>query len=444
MSEATAVETMPVQVTDGTIAAINLNSALAQSWGRFWQAPLQPGIAERLVEQELLNAQFLGDLGAYGRLEQMVSHLLRIDSTSARTALVDAQVAASTHRFADARAGLAQAMERGAPAGATDRLAMSIDQACGTELDALLETRLRLAAQSGRLEDWMPLGALLADLREFDEAEQAYCRALDAYSDVSPFAVAWVFFQLGVLWGELVPEPQAERAARWYSKAIAYLPDYVKARVHLAEIRLGQGRHADARTALVPALASGDPQASLASLGCVAGDGTACRGRGPIECRQERLRVFAGQTPACVRGPRRGVLRCQWKRRTQGARAGEDRCRESTHAARLRAGPCSRAGRGRHAGGARTSHCGSPSLGIDARLSVVAAGGCGSRIGVPDADRSQDLRAGLGPRCHGVGLRGVAGDLSLGRRAAARSINRLGDRRPSAARCLRIQDPRMG
>ena len=52
---------------------------------------------------------------------------------------------------------------------------------------------------------WMPLGALLADLREFDEADRIYQRALREYRDVSPFAVAWVCFQLGVLWGELVP-----------------------------------------------------------------------------------------------------------------------------------------------------------------------------------------------------------------------------------------------
>ncbi len=63
------------------------------------------------------------------------------------------------------------------------------------------------AAESGRLEELVPLGALLADLREFDEAERTYQRALQEYRDVSPFALAWVCFQLGVLWGELVHEP---------------------------------------------------------------------------------------------------------------------------------------------------------------------------------------------------------------------------------------------
>lgn len=246
--------------TDGEIAAINLRSALAQAWSRFWQAPLRPGIAESIVEMELLNAQYLGDLGAYERLEKLASHLAHVDAHPPRAALVDAQVAAATHRFADARRTLARDMARGAPAEAAHRLALSIDQACGTALDAVLYDRRRLAAQGGGLEAWVPLGALLADLREFDEADWAYRRALEAYRDVSPFAVAWVCFQLGMLWGEQAAEPQPLRAAQWYQRAIGYLPGYVKARVHLAEIQSAEGRFAEARKLLIPALASGDPE----------------------------------------------------------------------------------------------------------------------------------------------------------------------------------------
>ena len=55
------------------------------------------------------------------------------------------------------------------------------------------------------------------------------------------FPVAWVCFQLGMLWGELVPEPQLARAEHWYRKAVVSLPCYVRARVHLAEILFGHG-----------------------------------------------------------------------------------------------------------------------------------------------------------------------------------------------------------
>jgi hypothetical protein len=260
MIEALELEINFPLATAGDIAVNNLQSARQQSWSRFWQEPRRLGIAEYIVEQEQLAAQFLGDLGALDRLGTLVNQLARVDAESMRTALITAQVASMTHRFADARSCLAQAEVRGAPPADVDRLSLSIDQACGTKLDAVLEARRRMAAESGLLEDLVPLGALLADLREFDEADRTYHRALGEYQDVSPFAVAWVCFQLGVLWGELVPETQSSRAAQWYQKAIEYLPCYVKARVHLAEIYSSYSRTDDAEALLIPATASGDPE----------------------------------------------------------------------------------------------------------------------------------------------------------------------------------------
>jgi tetratricopeptide (TPR) repeat protein len=246
--------------TAGDIAVNNLQSACERSWSQFWQAHERPGIAEYIVQQEHLKAQFLGDLEALDRLGTLTEQLRRADPESMRTALIGAQVASMAHRFADGRGCLALARSRGAPAIDVTRLSLSIDQACGTGLDAVLAARRRMATESGRLEDLVPLGALLADLREFDEADRTYRRALRAYQDVSPFALAWVCFQIGALWGELVPEPQTSRAARWYRRAIDYLPCYVTARVHLAEILLGDGLTADARALLAPVVSSGDPE----------------------------------------------------------------------------------------------------------------------------------------------------------------------------------------
>lgn len=246
--------------TAGDIAVSNLESVRQQSWSRFWQDPERPGIAESIVEQEQLAAQFLGDLGALDRLGTLVNQLARVDGESARTALIHAQVAAITHRFAEARRHLGQAGARAGLPVAANRLSLSIDQACGTRLKAVLEARRSAAAGAGRLEDLVPLGALLADLGESDEADRIYQRAISEYQDVSPFAVAWVCLQLGVLWEELVPERQSSRAAQWYRKAIEYLPCYVKARVHLAEIYAHDGRTEDAEALLLPAMASGDPE----------------------------------------------------------------------------------------------------------------------------------------------------------------------------------------
>jgi tetratricopeptide (TPR) repeat protein len=260
MRRARDTDVDPAPATDGAIAVGNLSSARARSWNRFWNAPLRPGAAEAIIEQEHLTAQFLGDLNAFDRVQCLVREMVRVEPDSACTALIQAQVEAMTHGFAEARSHLAQATVRGAPPGAAQRLLLSIDQACGHDLDRVLEIRRRVAMESGQLEDLVPLGALLADLGDFDEADFTYQRALRGYEDVSPFAVAWVCFQLGVLWGELAPRAQITRAARWYEIAIRYLPDYVKARVHLSEVYAAQGRVQEAEALLVPALASGDPE----------------------------------------------------------------------------------------------------------------------------------------------------------------------------------------
>jgi hypothetical protein len=252
---------LDVQTTDGEIAVINLESARRLSWTRFFQNPLRVGVAETVIEHEQLTLQFLSDLSALDRLQSLVDQLLQMgDSASPRSALLEAQIASMTHRFADARGFLARAELGGAPTAEVRRLALNIDQACGANLDKVLDERRETARQSGRPEDLIVLGALLADLCEFTAADRTYRQALQHYRDVSPFPVAWAYFQLGVLWGELVPEPQTARAAQCYQKAIDCLPAYTKARVHLAEIFSSKGRASDAEVLLVPAITSGDPE----------------------------------------------------------------------------------------------------------------------------------------------------------------------------------------
>jgi tetratricopeptide (TPR) repeat protein len=245
--------------TDGEIAATNLESARHRAWSRFAQDPRLPGLAEAILDQEHLAAQFLGDLHALGRVEALSALLAGVDD-SFRAELVSAEAASMGHRFVDARDHLARAALLGAPADAIARQRLTIDQACGVDLDAVLAARGLNAEASERLEDLVPFGAALADFERFDEADSVYRQAFQARGSVSPFPLAMVCFQLGMLWGELVPEPDPDLAAACYRRAIAYVPRYVRARVHLAEVYMSENRTKEAEDLLWPALSSDDPE----------------------------------------------------------------------------------------------------------------------------------------------------------------------------------------
>ncbi|WP_260735482.1 tetratricopeptide repeat protein [Tunturiibacter lichenicola] len=283
MTETPILETALPLATSGDIAVINLESARGQSWNRFQRYPERPGVAGYIVEQEQMTLQFLSDARALDRLESLIEQLVRTGIEPTQLALIQAQVASTAHRFSEARDYLRAAEDYGRLPSAANRLLLSIDQACGDKLDTLLESRRQIAAESGRLEDLVPLGSLLADLGQFDEADSIYKQAFRSYQDVSPFALAWVCFQLGVLWGELVPEVQSSRAADWYRRAIEYVPSYVKARVHLSEIYLEDQLIGDAEALLLPALASGDPEVDWRLADVMTAQGRASAGKKYLE-----------------------------------------------------------------------------------------------------------------------------------------------------------------
>ncbi len=139
-------------------------------------------------------------------MDELASQFARVDDSS-RAALVQAEVASTAHRFDEARGHLAHAELMGGAREAIERHSLAIDQACGVELDKVLAARRRIATAGGRLEDLVPLGALLADLECFTEADAVYRQGWYWYSGISPFPLAWVCFQLGMLWGNSSPSP---------------------------------------------------------------------------------------------------------------------------------------------------------------------------------------------------------------------------------------------
>jgi tetratricopeptide (TPR) repeat protein len=283
-------------VTDGTIAAINLQSARRGGWARFQQDRCLPGVAEALLDLERFAAQFLGDLDALDRLERLAMQFSCVDDSS-RAALIQAAVASTVHRFRDARTHLERALLLGGAREVIERQWLAIDQACGVRLDAVEASRRRIAAASGRLEDLVPFAAVLGDLERFAEADAIYRQALQVYDGVSPFPLAWVCFQLGMLWGELVPVPDPGLAAHWYRRAIELLPGYVGARVHLAEICMNRCQLGAAQSLLHPTLASRDPEGRWRLADVLNAQGSAEAARVQLEAARLEFEVLLEKHP---------------------------------------------------------------------------------------------------------------------------------------------------
>jgi len=252
----TASATRARRTTDGTIAVGNLDAQIEghERLGR--SRPLS--VKERASQADLLaqRGQILGRISDYEAAEAIAESLVREAPEDPVAWRARAASRATFHRFADALADLDEARRRGAPPGVLDPIRAAILQATGKEAEAL-ELRRRL---SQARPDILTLGAeatLRAARGELDEATRLFAAALESYRDVSPFPVAWIEFQHGLVW---MREERYTAARELLASAHQRLPQHAHARGHLAEVEAALG-HTDAAVALLRPLAetSEDP-----------------------------------------------------------------------------------------------------------------------------------------------------------------------------------------
>jgi tetratricopeptide (TPR) repeat protein len=218
------------------------------------------GVIDALIDEEQKRIQFLGDYAALDRLSALSEKILSVGDITGNHYLATAQIASATHHFPLALRYLKLADQHDAEHDLVNLVRLSIDQATGHNLDSVLTQRLERANRLGGIQNLVPLAALYADLGDYETAHFTYLKAIREYSDLSPFALAWVCFHLGMLHGETVPEPDLDEAAGWYEAAISYIPQYVHARVHLSEIYLECHMIDQAAATLDPIIDTRDPE----------------------------------------------------------------------------------------------------------------------------------------------------------------------------------------
>lgn len=236
------------RTTDGEVALANLDQLVVQ------QGDL-PGGEELLM----LRARFVADYDALLRAARIADAV----ADDAPSLLRRARVRAAVHRFDDARADVQAAEARGVRASDTLLLRASIASAQGRAIEVLGDVEALARARPG----YAALGALAAayaSLGRYDDADRAFATALATLDTTSPFPNAWIWFARGTMWAEQAGDAAlGERALR---RALDYLPGYVQANVHLAELEIARGERAGAEARLQRVVASREPEV-LALLG---------------------------------------------------------------------------------------------------------------------------------------------------------------------------------
>ena len=171
------------------------------------------------------------------------------------------------HRFAQASADLDAAAAHGASPNRVDGARAAIASATGDER-AALAIRTRLATARPELGTLAAEAMSLAALGRVSEAEERLVEAQAQFRDVTPLAIAALYFQAGLI-EERAGRPSSAREL--YEAARARLPQHAQATAHLATLLAMSGQRAQAVALLRPLVAASDDPEYAGTLAGLAG-----------------------------------------------------------------------------------------------------------------------------------------------------------------------------
>lgn len=241
---------------DSTINTTSSAIAIANLDQQIHQAGNEIGVEELL----LLRSRFLSDYDALDRASTLGE---RRDATG-RELLLRARTRSAVHRFADALSDVDAAERIGAKPNEVFALRASVLVATGrsTEVIPQLETNLLLhpgfSSRSALAVAYTAVGRL-------DDADRLYAEALLTLDTTLPFPYAWIYFARGLMWSEQGGD-QA-RAERLYKQALMYVPEFVSANIHLAELEALRGDSESAIKRLEDVVQSSHEPEAVALLG---------------------------------------------------------------------------------------------------------------------------------------------------------------------------------
>lgn len=227
----------PVSVSDfrttsGDIYAGNLDGQIRALVESIDRAP-DPARKAQLARLFYHRFQLLGRLEDALRARLLIAEVARAADADPETLLLQAAIEGGFHDFDAAQAAINRAVLAGADQAQVARAQVAVNRALGDE-----------GADDAPLpdpEDYVALVGAAAHAVERGRPDEASTRlrsAQAAYRDVSPFPLAWIHLQQGIVF---LRHGALEPARVFFSAAHRRLPQYYLATEHLAEVELGLG-----------------------------------------------------------------------------------------------------------------------------------------------------------------------------------------------------------
>lgn len=204
--------------TNSAIAIANLEHLIEQQSN-------EPGVEELL----LLRSRMLADYVGLDRVVALTEHRAR----DAEDLLRRSRSRSAAHRFSEALADVEAARLAGAQADQVDAQRASILVAMGRAKDVVAQLESNVVRRPG-FATHAALAGAYASLGRLAEADELYAAALHELDTTSPFPYAWIYFMRGVMWSEQAGDTQ--RGEAMYVQALRYVPEFVAANIHLAEL----------------------------------------------------------------------------------------------------------------------------------------------------------------------------------------------------------------
>ena len=222
----------PLTLTDGGIAVLNLQAQIDGLEGHRASAE-----AATLIDLLILRGLILGRISDYERAAQLADRQVHHANADAAAYVARARTRAVFHRFEEALDDLDRADRISPQDTAAKRERAAILQALGHYHEAFAAYEAA-ADLGGQFERAAALAGFWAERGKTETAQRFYLQSLSSYRGVSPFPLAQLDFQLGVMW---MRHEQLKQARTYFEAAIRRVPAYAAAQGHLAEVEADLG-----------------------------------------------------------------------------------------------------------------------------------------------------------------------------------------------------------